>query len=458
MKKIPQSVIYIVLVSLLGGYIYFFERGPVKTDKDKIKKIQIVPGFVADDIQKIKIENLSTTITAQKSPIEIQKDNKEVWQITEPKQYKADESTVRTMLSTVADFVPDSTIEGPANLADYGFNAPTARCTFQNKTGNSFVLLIGDKGVTGSSTYLKLSDKNTVYLLPSYTVDNLKKTVNDYRDKNLVKTDMVLAKKIQIVRNGKIFALEKDKNNVWDIIQPIIGKADESKVRDLLTTVNNLHVDSFVEDHPSNLAIYGLAAPHAKIEVWPSDGSLSKSILIGRKKMKTSNFFAKLDDSPAVYLVNQYIDSTLDVKVADFRDKSMMKFDGVSAKTLSVLHDGKTFVYQKDDKGQWSSAGRVKAQDEATYLVNLLSDIVISDFASKDATTGLKKPSFVVEVLLADGSKRTYRFGNKEKDKVYLASDKTKDVYLVLSNVVSQMDIYFNSLLTPVPVLTIGSK
>ena len=37
MKKIPSIVYYLAIAALLGGYIYFFERGPVKTDADKDK-------------------------------------------------------------------------------------------------------------------------------------------------------------------------------------------------------------------------------------------------------------------------------------------------------------------------------------------------------------------------------------------------------------------------------------
>ncbi len=108
-------------------------------------------------------------------------------------------------------------------------------------------------------------------------------------------------------------------------------------------------------------------------------------------------------------------------------------------------------TYQKGDKDQWTAVGREKAQDEATNLVNLLSQTVIADFAAKDAVTGLSNPSFVAQATLADGTIRKYRFGKREKEQVYLASDKTKDVYLVSAGVVSQMEAYFSTILTPVP-------
>src|SRR5665811_15825 len=126
MKNSRTTLIYLALAALLGGYIYFFERGPVKK-KEEEKKVKVFENFIADDITEIHLESPGTTQTALKTPIDLKKDEKGVWQIVSPKQLKADETTLRSLLSGVGDFTPDATIESPANLADFGLNSPTAR-------------------------------------------------------------------------------------------------------------------------------------------------------------------------------------------------------------------------------------------------------------------------------------------------------------------------------------------
>ncbi len=452
MRKIPQPLIYVAVIALLSGYIYFFERGPVKTDKKDEKKVQVFSGYVADDIQKIKIENLTTTVTAQKAPIVIKKDDKEVWRITAPRDLKADELTIRGILSLAADLNPETVIENPGNLADYGLSKPSARSSFISKSGCSYILTIGDKNAVGSSVYVTTSLKKDVYLLPSNSVDGLRKNINDYRDKSFFKTDSVLAKRIKVVRKGKTVVFEKNKENAWEIIAPMKAAADDQKLRDLLNAVNNLKITGYPNDHPANLAVYGLAKPHAGIEVFSSDGKTTNEILLGREKLKAGEFFAMLGGSPSVYMVNKYFDATLDIKLSDYRDKNMMKLDASMAKTLTVQHNGKTYVYQKGEKGQWSCAGRVKSQDEATYLTNMLSNMTVMDFPDKKEASGLKQPTYIVDILLNSAETRTYRFGNTQKEKVFLASDRNKEIYLVSAGVVSQMDLYFNAILTPVAV------
>lgn len=452
MKNFRSTLVYLVLAALLGGYIYFFERGPVK--KEPLKNPKVFDNFVADDVREIKIENLGTTLTAERVPIDIQKDAKDAWQIVSPRQFKGDETTLRSLLTTVGQFNPDTTIDNPPHLSDYGLEKPRGRCTFVDKSGKSMVLWIGDKTVDGSFSYFKTPDKNRVYLLPSYSSDTLLKGLNDLRDHTFIHTDTVLAQKVRVMKDGKSVVLVKDKNNAWAIAEPIQDKADAAKVRDLLNSIDNLRVDQFVEDHPAHLNVYGLTAPHAEVEVWPSDGGPSRAILLGRKKLKVNGYFAKDRDQPVVSLVGGYFESSLSVNPSDYRDKTLLQFDGGAVKKLSVTHNGRTFAYQKDGKGQWVSEGRPNAQAEASGLVNQLAGMTIGEFVGKGADTGLAVPAFTVDVALTDGTQRVFRFGKRNKNQVYLASDKSKEAYLVPAGVLSEMEVDFNSILTPVPVLS----
>jgi hypothetical protein len=452
MKKTPQIVYYLAAAALIGGYIYFFERGPVKTDSDKDKKTKIFADYVADDIKKIEVENLSTTVNALKAPIVLEKDDKDAWQITAPHSFKADEDTVHTVLNTFSNFNPESTIEKPSNLADFGLNTPSARCSMTNKTGKNYVLLIGDKSITGASAYVKTPDNADVYMLPQFSVSNLIKDVNSYRDKSFFKADDILSNKVRIVRDGKTTTFEKNKDGSWEMTQPIKVKADSQKMSTFFSAINNLRISEYVDDDPSNPAIYGFSKPHASIEIGSADGKENHELLLGRKKMKANEYFVKLAGEPNVYSIGEYFDKTIDIKTTDYRDKSMMKFDSAQAKTLTVEHNNKSYVYQKDDKGQWSSNGRVKAQDEAVNIVTVLSNTDVVDFAAKKDSTGLANPDYVVEVLLESGTKRTYRFGNRQKENVYLGLDKDKEIYLAPAALLSQMDTYYSAIMTPVVI------
>ncbi len=452
MKSFRTTLIFFGILALLAGYIYFFERGPVK--KAEEKKDKVFENFVADDIQEIRVENPGNSLTPASPAIDMKKDEKDVWQILSPQKYQADENTIRVFLQSIGELNPDATISNPANLADYGLNSPTARCVLISKKGVSNTLIVGDKGATGSDSYIKTSDKATVYLIPAYTTDNIKKTVNDYRNKVLFKTDLVAAQKVEVEYEGKTLVLEKDTQNVWNITTPIVERADSTKVRDLLNRLNDMKIIEFVDEHPTDLKIYGLSKPRGKVSLWPSDKGPVRTVLIGRQKLKSTDYFVKMADQPSVYQVGEYFVTNMKFKLSDFRDKLVMQFPADSAQTLAIKSPRTTATYQKDGKGQWSCPGRVKAQDEASNLISQLSETVIVDFASNTVNTGVENPSFEADVTLKDGTTRKYRFGRTEKGQVYLASDKSKDTYLTYINVVSQMESYFSAILTPIPVIS----
>jgi hypothetical protein len=280
------------------------------------------------------------------------------------------------------------------------------------------------------------------------------KNPDEFRDHSLIKTDLVTAEKVEVNYQGKTLVLAKDEKNAWNLEKPIREKADSNKVRDFLNSVNLQRADSFVEDKPSNLAVYGLSSPRASVEVWPTDHSGSKVLLLGRQKLKTGGYFAKLKDQPAVFLVSSYVDTTFNFKVNEFRDKTVMGFDATQVKSFSIGHNKRVYSYQKDAKGQWTSQGRLQAGTEASAILSGLAQTTIADFALPTAQTGLENPSYTAEVTLNDGTIRRYRYGRREKDQVYLASDKGKEVYLVAPSVVSLLESDYSVLLTPLPATT----
>lgn len=457
MKNFKTTLVYLGIAALVGGYILLFERGPAKKKDEKDKK-KVIADFVADDIRSIQIEALGTTLSAKPAPIDLQKDEKDAWHITAPKAYKADDATIRTALTGIGDFNPDTTIEDPKNLKDYGLDPPVARCTLKSKDGKTFVLLIGDKSMSGSSAYIKTGDGKAVYLVASFATDNLKKGLDNYRDRSFFKTDSVLAQRVEITREGKSYLFVKAKDNSWDILKPIRGKGDAGKIRDLLNAISSLHIEEFVTDHPTGLGAYGLSSPRVRIEVQDSDSPKPHTILMGKKKDKTTNVYAKSGEEPYLYLVGEYFDKTADIKISDYRDKSPMQFDGGAVKSLTVRRGTSNYVYEKDAKGQWACPGRSDANNEATVLINLLSGTTVLEFPTKTEAVGLKSPFYVLEVALADGKTRTFRYGKRDQGKVYLASDHGPEVYLVADGVMGQLDAFYNNLLTPVPAATSGAK
>jgi hypothetical protein len=448
MKNFSSSFILIAVALLLGAYVFFFERGPVKKEE---KKDKVFTRFVADDVKEIKLHHPAA---AQDQLIDIQKDNADHWQITAPRKLKADEAVMRGVLMNVGDMSPEDTLDHPNQLADYGLNTQAAQADFIFKDGTQQTLVIGDKDISGSSAYVKPANQPKVYLVPSYVTDNFAKSVDDFRDHSVIATDLVQADELRITRGAKTLELKKDKDNNWNLARPVAGKADPMKVRDVLTAANDLKIEKFETDHPANLKIYGLASPSVILEIGSSQaGSKDQVLYLGRDKLKTTDVFAQLKGQDAVFLVPQSFEKSLDLKPDNFKDKTLLQFDASRASRLTVSHDGKSIVYVKDAQGRWQSLGRDKANDEGSGVLSQLALLTIADFSAEHSKSGLRHPAYSVEVTFDDQTAHHYQFGNREQDKIYVTANfgskgKSPEVYLVSGSVVAPLEGIFSA---PVP-------
>jgi hypothetical protein len=422
---------YLAAALLVAGYIYFFERGPVQKKAEIRGKIL---EFVPDDVQGVQAEFLGTSLSAKTPSVVIRKDGNGIWRIAEPRPLKADENTMRGFLGSVVDFSPEVSIETPENLSEYGLDPPAARFTFILKDGSSRILLLGGKNIVGNSVYVKTADKKDVYLLPSnLAASQLKTKLDDYRDREILKADTVSVKKIKLTRGGSAVILEKTPDNDWMLVSPERAKADGEKVREVLSRINDLRAEQFVEDHPSALNVYGLDSPRVQIEIWTAAGGAGRGLMLGRNKLKSASFFLKTKDSPSVVLAPQAFEKSMELKPDDFKDKKTFQFDPASTQAMS-LRQGKTLIgYHKNEKGIWESEGRPGAGEEADRVVQLLSQTLITGFAASAARTGLEHPGLSAELTLAGGTVKTFLFGNVEKNNVYVSSGRGQGACLVPS-------------------------
>ncbi len=444
MKNFSSSFILIAVALLLGAYVFFFERGPVKKEE---KKDKVFTQFVADDVKEIKLHQPA----AREPLIDIQKDKDDHWQILAPLKLKADEAVMRGVLMNVGDMSPEDTLDHPDELADYGLNTGAAQADFIFKDGTQQTLMIGDKDISGSSAYVKPANQTKVYLVPSYVTDNFAKSVDDFRDHSVIETDLVQADQIRITHGAKTLELKKDKDNNWSLTRPAAGKADPMKVRDVLTAANDLKIDKFETDHPTDLKIYGLASPSAILEIGSSQAAAKEQVLyLGRDKLKTTDVFAQLKGQSAVFLLPQSFEKSLDLKPNDFKDKTLLQFDASRATRLTVSHNGKSIVYVKDAQGRWQSLGRDKANDEGSGVLSQLALLTIADFSADRSKSGLKHPAYSAEVTFDDQTAHHYQFGNRDQDKIYLTANfgpkgKSPEVYLVSASVAAPLETIFSA-------------
>lgn len=192
-------------------------------------------------------------ITAGGKTIAIAKDGGE-WKMSKPVQTSADFGSVEGLvgrLQTVQMKSIAADHASPADLKKYGLDKPEA--TVNLSLGSARATLLFGAKAADNTVYARDASKPSVVTVESALLDDMKKSADDYRRKDVFQFRPFNATRIEITRNGQTVALERVKGqgenapDKWQRVAPAAGEVDKTKSDDLLGKLSNIRVASFVD-------------------------------------------------------------------------------------------------------------------------------------------------------------------------------------------------------------------
>jgi hypothetical protein len=196
----------------------------------------------------------------------------------------------------------------------------------------------------------------------------------------------------------------------WQIVQPAAFQPDSAEVSNITTNLASLERQRVIDENPADIAEYGLAKP--RIEIGVKSAGQEKKLLIGRKTPPGTDLYAKLADSPRVFLISSFLDSTFNKTTFDLRDKTVLKLDRDKIDALTITVPAHTVRVAKRD-GEWRLAAPLDARADFTTvdgLVSRINGVQMKSIASAEpaglAEYGLDKPAATLVVLAGDAADR----------------------------------------------------
>ena len=389
-----------------------------------------------------EVTGLTLRVTGE-SAIRCRKRETNLWQMDEPVETAADAKEIESILSAldalkVAVFVED----GASDLAAYGLDAPRILARLDLSDGGTQALLIGGDDEATSRIYTKRANLDAVYAVNSEIYANLNKSVFDLRSKRVIDFQRTAANRIEIERRGQEKVVcEKNSDGEWEIKAPVVLKADESAVDDLLFGVDSLKAVEFAADFPKSLQPYGLIAPSIKVSFTTSNED-SVVLLIGSLKGET--VYVKSQNAEPVYRVKKNLIDLVGVGVAALRDKQILDFDSDSAVKLTLRHGNVNLTCQKQGTN-WRLIHPVQ-EDAKNGTVNSIlyqiGELKVEKFLAETpdaARTGLDAPEFQVNVALKDGTEHVLQIGKPaESEHLYARLWRSPDTVFLLKSDIAE--------------------
>lgn len=432
------TLILFVLALAIGLFIKFYESKRPNTEEAK-RRGQNIVNFQRDKIDGVVIQNADERI-------ELKRGDKK-WRLESPVKDLADSSAVDNLLFDLEDWKKDSTIpakeiEADKNrMAEYGLAKAKLRLRLQGP-GAPPEILFGNNAALEGKIYVRLENSKDVFLASESIKNQISKKPEEFRDRKLTDTVATQVTRLSIKTPGGEMELQKQGDH-WQIVKPLRARADDQKVNDLIAQITTSRIAQFVADDAGDLHPYGLAEPRATVTIFTNDdksaaGASGQILQIGGSPEKEKDqVYVRFTPRKFVYTLPNKIESILNTKPNDLRDRHLVRFDQNQLDRITIDAPGKnkTVLARKDQN--WTIVNRNNRPAnpaEARRLLDLLSGEQVTNFVADVASElpryGLDKPQLTVtlsafasentaETAAGEHPLATIAFGKIEGDNVF---------------------------------------
>ena len=407
--KPRTTLLLLVITGLLFAYLYFYDK-KTPGSTEALRQAQNVVSVETDQIVGVVIQNGD-------QKIELKRYDKK-WRLESPVRDQADSTTVETLLSDINNWPKDATITAKEidadknGLNEYGLNKPKLQLKLIG-TGAPPEILFGKDAALEGKMYVRFDNSKETYVVSQSTRKDIEKKPDDFRDKKL--TDLTASQVSRVVVKTRAGEMEMEKkHDHWDLVRPLKARGEDQKIGDLIAQVTTAQIQQFVADDKGDLNAYGLTEPRGSIILFPeSDKAATKRPdgasgddrgempQIGAASDKAKDqVYARFAPRGFVYALPKKLESILEVKPDDLRDRHLARIDRDNLDRLTIEPAGKNKIVlaRKDEAWTIASSKNVAANsDDARRLIDTLADEQVSKFvenvASNLESTRFDKPS-----------------------------------------------------------------
>jgi len=448
--RLRTTILLLILLAGLGGYIYWVELPQAEEDKQAQKLVDLVA-----------TEATELTLTYAESEVTLQKRG-EVWSVTRPLEAAADSVAVNNLLGAIASCEVKKELSGTTtDLGQYGLASPFVTAKVKVGDRELPILRVGKNSPVGFSTYLQRGTDGTILLANASLRSALDKKLADFRDKTILSFADDALRRVEI-QNGDQEVVLTQSEGAWSIAKPGPYRADLSTVRSFLSSLRALRASDFVDDAPSDPTTYGLDTPRLRIRLLEGADEVEKQIAFGAKGNDKNEPYVQSKSSPTVYTVGEFTIRELSKTVNELRDKTILVFDRNRADRVEVnRQDGTGFVLVRGDKDKddWRIDGIEGAPAPAVAngyvgdLHQLKGYDIVADQPTDITALGLESPLLTIRILAGEELLGTIllapRADDQGKKEMVAMAENGPTVFLVRDYLVTRLNKQAKDFLLP---------
>jgi hypothetical protein len=151
---------------------------------------------------------------------------------------------------------------------------------------------------------------------------------------------------LQLTVQGETTRLKKS-GSTWSIVEPVQADADAGEVTSIAGNLASFEISRVVDEKPADLKGFGLEPPAMDVRFKAKGQAAERRVLLGSKTPTGGDLYAKLPDSPRVFLVPSYLETSFNKNTFALRDKKILKVDRQKADGLELTAGATQLAFKK---------------------------------------------------------------------------------------------------------------
>jgi len=360
--KLKGLILFLIAIGLFL-FIILYEKKLPSTEEMKEKEKKIF---------NLKEEDINFLAFAGKDLSWEVKKEKDEWRLSKPIEYKADETTINSIVSAIVELEKEKEI-GNVDLKDFQFENPEAVLKFKTKEGEDEIL-IGTKISQINQMAIRVKSLGKNYFVSSSFLARINKKLTDLRDKNIFSYQASDVTFIEIETRNRKINIEK-KDNFWYIDFPFKDRAEKDGVEDLLYGFSSFRAKEFIDEYTEeNLKEYNLLPPIAIVSFYNKDKNLILKGEFGKKEgMEKNDFYLKKDKK--LFIVNHSIWEKLEKGLVAIPDTKILSFSQWQVKNFKLKMGKDEFIFEKKENKWFLNQKEVKDEKPIDNILKELSEL-----------------------------------------------------------------------------------
>jgi hypothetical protein len=225
MKGFYSAIFLATVILILGVVSYWDEYQTERDEKREDQKAKIVQ-CLADDVVGFALKE-----------IDLRKED-DTWFLFVPFKVRADQEAVKYLLSSVVNYKFEKEIsDDKSSWQSYGLVDPVYKIDLKCKSeGENQTIYFGSDTPTGYSINVATSRDSKVYVASQQILNDLKKTVDDLRDKVVV----------NIAEDGSVVDVEFLKAGQKKPV--LVADKDDHRYEGILSELNSMRAIGFIDN------------------------------------------------------------------------------------------------------------------------------------------------------------------------------------------------------------------